>query len=293
MAETAGDDRDPGRHGVVPFRFRCQRSGRCCKVPRGYVWLDEPDCERMADALGLDREAFAEKTRLVPDPATGRLRLALRDDGTGRCGLLEGENHCTVYDARPEHCRAFPYWSSVLTDAAAFERARATCPGIEPLPSADQRAQAFAALEALFEEVDAFVERAQPVCLARGVCCRFEEAGHRLYATPLEADYAAHRHPTAPPPERDGRCPYHVAGRCTAREGRPLGCRTYFCDARFESVLAEAHEHFLARLREIDYPAGYALFTGLLAARGVGGPVAKPVGGPVAEPAGEPQGDER
>ena len=70
-------------------------------------------------------------------------------------------------------------------------------------------------------------------------------------------------------------CPYHVAGRCTAREGRPLACRTYFCDTRTESVLSEAHEHFLRRLRAIErehaYPASYAEFPRLLAARGVPG----------------------
>ena len=41
----------------------------------------------------------------------------------------------------------------------------------------------------------------RPVCIVRGVCCRFEEAGHELYATALEADYARDRHPEAPAPE--------------------------------------------------------------------------------------------
>jgi hypothetical protein len=65
-----------------------------------------------------------------------------------------------------------------------------------------------------------------------------------------------------------------VAGRCTAREGRPLGCRTYFCDRRTTSVLQEAHEHFLARIRRIEaetgYPHGYGEFPAQLASRGVG-----------------------
>ena len=41
-----------------------------------------------------------------------------------------------------------------------------------------------------------------------------------------------------------------------------------------EGVLAEAHEHFLGRLREIEretgYPAAYGRFPALLQARGVG-----------------------
>ncbi len=133
---------------------------------------------------------------------------------------------------------------------------------------------AFEELEALYAEVGEFVDRSESVCIVRGICCRFEEADHRLYATALEAEYAASLHPDAPAPEADGRCPYHVGGRCTAREGRPLACRTYFCDPRTESVMREAHEHFLRRLREIarahDYPEIYAEFTGLLESRGIG-----------------------
>ena len=138
----------------------------------------------------------------------------------------------------------------------------------------DVRERAFAALEALYEEVEAFVEKARPVCIQRGVCCRFEEAGHELYSTALEADYAAARAPEGHAPAQDGRCPYHVEGKCTARSARALGCRTYYCDVNTEGVLAEAHEHFLGRLREIEretgYPAAYGRFPALLQARGVG-----------------------
>ena len=107
-----------------------------------------------------------------------------------------------------------------------------------------------------------------------GLCCRFEEADHLLYATALEADFAAHKQPDAPAPEAEGRCPYHVGGVCTAREGRPIGCRTYFCDPTTEVALQEVHEETLARLRAMErslgYPAAYAPFPALLEARGVG-----------------------
>jgi Fe-S-cluster containining protein len=271
--------REPGLAGVVPFRFACHRCGHCCTGGAGYVWLAEGESARMAQLLGLDRAAFeARFVRTVPDPRTGALRQSLRerDEGAGgRCALLEGQNHCSVYAARPAHCARFPYWDAVLSERDAFERARATCPGLAVEPTPAQRAAAFAQLAELYAEVDAFIERANPVCLTRGVCCRFEDAGHELFATGLEADFAADLHPSAPPPEAPGRCPYHVAGRCTARAGRPLGCRTYFCDRRTRSVLEEAHEHFLARVRDIEratgYPVTYGRFPAQLLARGVGG----------------------
>ena len=260
--------------GVVPFTFECHRCGHCCSGGSGYVWVEETELEDLAGAMEMETGAFSERyLRRVADPRTGAERLSLREEG-GRCALLVGTNQCSVYTARPEHCRQFPYWPRVLEDEDSFEQARSTCPGIAVVVDPEVSERAFAALETLYEEVDAFVERARPVCIQRGTCCRFEEAGHELYSTALEADYAADRAPDAQSPAQDGRCPYHVEGKCTARSARALGCRTYFCDKNTESVMAEAHEHFLGRLRGIEretgYPPAYGRFPALLQARGVG-----------------------
>lgn len=265
---------DPGLAGVVPFRFECHRCGRCCSAGEGAVWLAEGEADELARRLSMDPGAFRRTcVRALPDPATGRLRESLVERD-GRCVLLEGTNHCRAYEARPEHCRRFPYWDAVLADPEAFERARAVCPGIAVEPGPERRAAAFARLAALYAELDDQIARLSPRCALSGTCCRFEEAGHELFATALEADYAAARHPDAPSPEADGRCPYHVAGRCTARHGRALGCRTYFCDETRTDELQALHERFLAALRRIEretgYPAAYARFPALLAARGIG-----------------------
>lgn len=268
----------PGLDGVVPFRFRCQRSGRCCTGGSGHVWVEPDEVAALAAETGRAPEDFArDALREVVDPRTGAARLSLKErpdaagGESGACALLEGRNECTVYDARPRHCRSFPYWPSVLEEPEAFEAARATCPGIAPLPEPAAQERAFAALEALYAELDAEVASHAPRCELSGRCCRFEEADHVLYATALETDYAVRRHPEAHPPEAEGRCPYHVRGLCTAREGRPLGCRTYFCDERTEDALLDVHERYLGRVRAIErehgYPAAYAPFPAQLAAR--------------------------
>jgi Fe-S-cluster containining protein len=272
--------REPGLDGVVPFRFECQRSGRCCTGGAGFIWVEEREVAALAAAVEMSEEAFAQHyLRTAVDPRSGVQRLSLRERGTpgdtgAACALLEGGRQCTVYAARPEHCRSYPHWKSILEDREAFESARETCPGITPLATAEQREVAFEALRVLYDELDSAIAELQPLCVRSGLCCRFEEVGHELYATNLEADYAAERRPQAPAPEAPGRCPYHVKGVCQAREGRPIGCRTYFCDPRTEQRLAEVHEQFLARARRIerenDYPAGYARFPAMLAIRGVG-----------------------
>lgn len=268
---------DPGLEGVRPFRFACHRCGACCRSGEGYVWLADGEDVRIAHALDMDLATFrARFVRTVNDPRTGEPREALAEDptrpaGNGRCALLSGDNACTVYGARPDHCASYPYWASVLEDEAGFERAAEVCPGIEEELGSDVLDPAFAELEALYAELDEVIARSRVVCLARGICCRFEEAGHELFAGRLELEHALARHPDPPEPEAPGRCPYHRNGACTAREGRPLGCRAYFCDPDMTQAFEEEHESFLTRLRDIEsrhgIPRTYARFPELLSAR--------------------------
>ncbi len=258
--------------GVVPFRFQCLRSGRCCRVGAGYVWLQRDELPAIAKAAGMQVEAFVrECVRQVPDPHSGELRLALRE-GVGlqadRCRLLDGSNECTVYGHRPRHCRDFPFWKSVLEDRQGFERARQVCPGIRVEPSTEDRERAFVKLGALYDELKIAIDNIDPACAMSGLCCRFEQADHELYAGAMETDYALHCHPDPPAPEAPGRCPYHVQGRCVARKGRPLACRTYFCDEAKQDACVDLHEEFLRRLRAIESDHGfertYARFPELL-----------------------------
>lgn len=133
--------------------------------------------------------------------------------------------------------------------------------------------------EATLPEVDAAIRSihdlmtretaaARPRCDVSGRCCRFEQWGHRLYVTGLEAAWFLHqaaiktrggadpgagsddvseRAETPALPDRAsgatslsvpvidaalsrGDCPFLSRGRCTVHAIRPMGCRAYFCD---------------------------------------------------------------
>ena len=197
-----------------------------------------------------------------------RLSLTERE---GRCALLEAPNHCTVYDARPKHCRDFPYWPDILAGGEALERARGYCPGIQVFPEREVRTRAFAELGALYQRLDEEIARRRPICIVRGVCCEFEKVDHALYASLLETDYAAAHGEEFPDPSLPNSCRFHVEGLCRNRKGRPLGCRTYFCDPTFRKETEELHERYYKEVREIcarnGYPWGYGLFVEQLKAR--------------------------
>jgi hypothetical protein len=117
-----------------------------------------------------------------------------------------------------------------------------------------------AALRALYTALDAEVERLGPVCELSGRCCRFGEYGHTLF---LSAPEAALLVDEAPPPSRaldsGATCPWQdAAGRCTARAARPLGCRVFYCDPRYQEHAAPLSEAFIGRLKRLVDEHGLA-----------------------------------
>jgi len=109
-----------------------------------------------------------------------------------------------------------------------------------------------AAVAALYNEVDAEIAARSPVCVNRGACCKFGQFGHRLMVTPVELAYflAAAGGPIVAPDGADA-CSYQRDGRCTARTGRPSGCRIFFCDPAAQDWQPSLSERTLARLKAL------------------------------------------
>lgn len=108
--------------------FKCRMCSYCCSSEPGYVFLSENDIERMCKFLSLDRETFLKTyTRLV-DYGTHYL-VSLTERKNYDCEFLSPEG-CTVYDARPEQCRTYPFWKSVLESRETWENEAQYCKGI-------------------------------------------------------------------------------------------------------------------------------------------------------------------
>lgn len=116
----------------------------------------------------------------------------------------------------------------------------------QPEPEADLES-ALESLAILYRELDAELALHRPRCELSGRCCDFPTAGHELFATDLEVTFARRAAETVPAaPER--LCPFWRMGRCELREGRPLGCRVYFCDPGFAAAMPEIAERFHRRI---------------------------------------------
>ncbi|SBW00531.1 hypothetical protein KL86DPRO_11800 [uncultured delta proteobacterium] len=103
--------------------FACRRCGECCSGQGGII-LRETDSERLAAFLGLPvavfHERFAEESR-------GKKRLIMGKDGG--C-VFFGAKGCSVHPAKPDVCRAWPFFRGNLTDPVSFAMAKQGCPGI-------------------------------------------------------------------------------------------------------------------------------------------------------------------
>ena len=142
-----------------------------------------------------------------------------------------------------------------------------------------------AAIRALYRRLDAEVARRGPTCWASGKCCRFDEYGHRLFATGLEIAWVLRQAESrksitksreaasvdgdrALPllvlkpgggglrPAVHGLCPFQINRLCSVRAFRPLGCRVFFCQKGTESWQQQLHECFLADLRAMHERVG-------------------------------------
>jgi hypothetical protein len=109
------------------------------------------------------------------------------------------------------------------------------------------------ALRALYDDLDAAVERLAPVCAVSGRCCRFKEYDHTLFVSAAEAALLLAEAPAPARPLDDGStCPWQDRdGRCTARSARPLGCRVFYCDPGYQPKAAELSEEYLGRLKHL------------------------------------------
>lgn len=87
--------------------------------------LTAKDQQRLAGHLGISLEDFLAAHT---DGKAGKIRLGVREDGF----CLFFQDGCGVHPARPDVCRAWPFFRGNLLDASSWELALEYCAGINP-----------------------------------------------------------------------------------------------------------------------------------------------------------------
>jgi len=106
--------------------FDCRMCGHCCQGQGGIV-ASAPERERLAAYLNMAVEEFCDRYT----EAQGK-KLVLRCGENGYCVFFDPKTACTVHPAKPDVCRAWPFFRGNLIDPVSWELAQEYCPGIKP-----------------------------------------------------------------------------------------------------------------------------------------------------------------
>jgi Fe-S-cluster containining protein len=112
--------------GEEQQRFDCRRCGRCCRGSGGIV-AGVKDVRRLCGHLRMNAADFAAA---YAERRGGKLLIRAGDDGC--CVFFKKDEGCAVHEAKPDICRAWPYFRGNLLDADSLEMAKEFCPGIAP-----------------------------------------------------------------------------------------------------------------------------------------------------------------
>ena len=127
--------------------FDCQQCGQCCSSSiEGYIYVFKSDVERLAKHFKLSLEDFADKYLEIVEynfriwdeqlEYNGKKRsmptLVLRNEKGHDCLFLKRQNDkklCTIYDARPFQCEAYPRWTMLMENETTLRETAVSCPG--------------------------------------------------------------------------------------------------------------------------------------------------------------------
>lgn len=104
--------------------FECQKCGHCCSG-RGGIVLARRDIERLAAWLKMDA---ADMLSQYAENMGGKPRLRPGQDGF--CIFFRAACGCSIHPAKPDVCRAWPFFRGNLADKLSLDMAREYCPGI-------------------------------------------------------------------------------------------------------------------------------------------------------------------
>ena len=109
-------------------RFTCQPDcGRCCDEPGGIVYLSRNDVERLAQHANLTVPEYLKKD--CTTTLDGRYVLR-SNQSDGICIYLDENKQCTIYEVRPQQCKAFPWWAENLRSQRSWKQVKASFPGL-------------------------------------------------------------------------------------------------------------------------------------------------------------------
>ncbi|MBN2546119.1 MAG: YkgJ family cysteine cluster protein [Spirochaetes bacterium] len=109
------------------FDFNCLRCSNCCRIDPGAVFLSEDDFNEIIKFLKIDTKSFLIDYCRPIFRGTRQI-VALKEKTNYDC--IFWDNKCTIYEARPLQCKAYPFWASIVESDIDLKKEMKRCKGI-------------------------------------------------------------------------------------------------------------------------------------------------------------------
>ncbi len=84
--------------------------GRCCIGESGYVYITTAEIKKLSEYLGVSIPEL-HKNHLTKERHRFTINEMKYDDLNYTCIYFDmKKKQCSVYEARPQQCRTFPFW---------------------------------------------------------------------------------------------------------------------------------------------------------------------------------------
>ena len=107
--------------------FRCRMCGECCRGKGGIV-VGPRDLPRLCAHLHMEAERFIT---VYCCRQNGKIKIRTGPDNC--CIFFLSGTGCSVHMAKPDICRAWPFFRGNMVDEASLIMAKSFCPGINSL----------------------------------------------------------------------------------------------------------------------------------------------------------------
>ena len=106
--------------------FKCEHCGNCC-TGKGVVFMTEREIGKISVYLHLSPFTFREQFLSIFNN-----RPILKNKINGEC-IFHKNNRCSIHEAKPDQCKAWPFWSTLLKYPKNFQYAKGYCEGLKKM----------------------------------------------------------------------------------------------------------------------------------------------------------------
>ena len=114
-----------------PYKFdedKCSTcEGNCCIGESGYIWITKEECVTLANHLDISLEVLGREY-IFKQGYKYSIKEKKISNNNYACIFFDLEKkQCSIYEARPQQCRTFPFWEYFKTN---IEEVKEECPAI-------------------------------------------------------------------------------------------------------------------------------------------------------------------